>query len=229
MVLIQLFVSRRDRNNALRWLVVLVLGFAVVYLVIRQYAPFLGDPDALRAWVEQFGILSPLAFVAVQAAQVVVAPVPGQVVVLLGGYLFGAVAGTAYSLVGATIGSAVVFWLSRRYGRSYVERVVTPGIVARFDGLTRDHVLTGMLVAFLVPGLPDDVLCFVGGLTDVRLWKLVAVSFVGRIPSYAFVSFVGVELANENFVTVLALTVVFIILAVLSYHYRDRFIDRFSG
>jgi uncharacterized membrane protein YdjX (TVP38/TMEM64 family) len=77
--------------------------------------------------------------------------------------------------------------------------------------------------------LPDDVLCFVGGLTRVRLWKLVAVSLVGRIPSYLLVSVIGVELASENVGTALALTVALGVLAAVSYRYRDRILDRLGG
>lgn len=225
----QVFVSRRDRNNALLWGAVLTVFSVVAFLAARQYAPFLTDPDGLRAWVEQFGLLAPLAFMLLQALQVVVAPVPGQVVVVLGGLLFGAVAGTAYSLAGATIGSAVVFWLSRTYGRRYVERVVAAPILARFDRFSDDQTLAALFVAFLVPGLPDDVLCFAGGLTESPLWKLISVSFLGRIPSYAFVSFIGVEIGNENLGTVLVLLAVFVVFAAVSYTYRGRIFRRFEG
>jgi uncharacterized membrane protein YdjX (TVP38/TMEM64 family) len=224
----QVFVSRRDRNNALRWLAVGAVVLVVGYAVARQYAPFLSDVDALRAWLEGFGVLAPLAFVCLQALQIIIAPIPGQVVVLLGGFLFGAVSGTMYSILGAALGSAVVFWLSRTYGRRYVERVVAPPIVARFDRLSDDRALLALFVGFLVPGLPDDVLCFVAGLTEISLWKLLVVSVVGRIPSYALVSFMGVELANENLLTVGVLLFVLVALAVVSYVYRDRIVGRFD-
>lgn len=225
----RVFVSRRDRRSALRWAAVLAVGLVVAYIAVRQYLPLLTDPMALRTRIEGFGVFAPLTFIALQTLQVVVAPIPGQVVVLAGGYLFGPVAGVTYSLVGATLGSAIVFWASRRYGRAYVERVVTPATLARFDGFTRDRTLTALFVAFLVPGLPDDVLCFVGGLTRVRLWKLVAVSLVGRIPSYLLVSVIGVKLASENVGTALALTVALGVLAAVSYRYRDRILDRLGG
>ena len=224
----QVFVSRRDRNRTLLWLVALLVGLGIAYVLLRSSLPALTDQEAVAAWLDQFGVLAPLVFVGLQALQVIVAPIPGQVVVLVGGYLFGAVAGTAYSLLGATIGSAVVFWVARRYGRTYVEGVVTPAMLDRFDRLAEDRVLPALFVAFLVPGLPDDVLCFLGGLTQTRLWKLVAVSFVGRLPSYAVVSLIGFELANRNLVFALGLLVVLGVLAVVGYVSRDRILGRFE-
>jgi uncharacterized membrane protein YdjX (TVP38/TMEM64 family) len=223
---IRIFVSRRDRNSALRWLAVLVALFAVGAFALDRYAPALSDPAALRAYVEGFGIWAPVVFVCLQAAQVVVAPVPGQVVVLLGGYLFGTVAGVTYSLVGATLGSAVAFWLARRYGRRYVERVVTESTLARFDRLTRNNAVPALFVAFLVPGLPDDVLCFVGGLTEVPIRRLVAVAALGRLPSFLLVSVIGGELAGGRVAVAVVLAAALVAVAGLSYLLRDRLLGR---
>jgi uncharacterized membrane protein YdjX (TVP38/TMEM64 family) len=225
---IRIFASRRDRDSALRWLAVLVVGAVAVALAAHRFAPALTDPVALRATIERFGILAPVAFVLLQALQVVVAPIPGQVTVLLGGYLFGVTAGTAYSLLGATLGSAAALWLARRYGRRYVERVVAPATLDRFDRLTEDNSVWVLFVGFLVPGVPDDVLCFVGGLTTVPLWKLVVVSAVGRVPSYLLVSVIGVELAGGNLAVALALAAGLGVLAAVTYLGRDRLLDRFG-
>jgi uncharacterized membrane protein YdjX (TVP38/TMEM64 family) len=221
-----LFVSSRDRNSALRWLVGLAAALALGYLAVRRYAPFLTDPVALRAWIEGFGVWAPLVFVGVQALQVVVAPIPGHVTVVLGGYLFGALPGFLYSMVGVTVGSTVAFWLSRRFGRRYVERVVSPAVLERFDGFTRENALLGVFVGFLVPGIPDDVLCFLAGLTEVPLWKLVVVAVIGRLPSFLVVSVVGAELAGDGLVTALALSGVVVAVAVVAYRYRDAIAQR---
>lgn len=202
---------------------------AIAYLAVRRYAPFLSDPAALRAWVEGFGVWAPVAFVVLQALQVVVAPIPGQVTVALGGYLFGPLHGFVYSLVGATVGSAVAIWLSRRFGRCYVERIVTPAAIERFDGFTRENALVGLFVGFLVPGIPDDVLCFLAGLTEVPPWKLLVAATLGRLPSFLVVSVVGAELAGGRLATAVALAVAVALLALASYRYRGRILRRVGG
>jgi uncharacterized membrane protein YdjX (TVP38/TMEM64 family) len=117
----RVFASKRGRRTAIVGLGVLVGLWILATLVLRQYVPGITDPQQLKEYVLTFGPLAPAAFVLLQVAQVVVAPIPGQVVALAGGYLFGTLAGTAYSILGATIGSYVAFALARRYGREFVE------------------------------------------------------------------------------------------------------------
>lgn len=217
-----IFVSRRARRTTLAWIAALGVLFLVGYLLSRVYAPGLADPDRLRSAILGLGPWAPVGFVLLQAAQVVAAPVPGQVLGFVGGYLFGTLHGTLYSLAGVTIGSAVVFWLSRRFGRPYVERVVEPATVARLDGFLHRNAALALFVAFLLPGLPDDAICFVGGLSDLPLWRLVAIAVVGRAPGFFFVALAGAETATGAATTAAFLLVVLGGLSLAGYLARDR-------
>lgn len=219
------FRSRRSRWRSLAYLVVIVGAWIGLGLLARQQFGWLLDPLALREFVRGFGVLAPLVFVLLQAAQVVVAPIPGQVLALAAGYLFGPVLGTAVSVVGATIGSYVAFRLSRHYGRSYVERVVRPGVIEEFDAVVAERGLTTLFLVFLVPGLPDDVVCFVAGLTDLDLRKMTAVSFVGRIPGYFLVALSGGELAGGNVLGGVALVALLVAVTVVVYLQRRTVVD----
>lgn len=216
------FVSRRDRRRTLAWSVGLLAAFAAAVLAARRWLPLLADPGALRGFVDGFGPWAPVAFVALGAAQVVVAPLPGQVFGFVGGYLFGTVAGTLYAVAGTTVGSAVAVWLARRYGRGYVSRVVTPETLARFDAFARRNAVGALFLAFLVPGLPDDVLCFLGGLTDEPVWKLVAVAALGRAPGMFVLAAAGDGVATGHHATALALLGALGALSLVGYLARER-------
>ncbi|WP_255197046.1 TVP38/TMEM64 family protein [Halorarius litoreus] len=216
------FVSRRARRTTLVWVAVLVVLFAVGVLLGRRYAPVVTDPVTLRALVSGFGPWAPLAFVLLQAAQVVAAPIPGQVLGFVGGYLFGTLHGALYSLLGVSLGSALAFALSRRYGRPYVERVLTAETLERFDDVAAENATFALFVAFLVPGLPDDALCFVAGLTEVPLWKLVAIAVVGRGPAFLLAAFVGSETATGGYAAATLVTAALVVLSVAGFLARDR-------
>lgn len=218
-----MFASPRRRRRFAVHAAVVAVAFLVLFLLVRRYLPFLTDGAELRAFVRQFGSLGPLV-VGLQAMQVVVAPIPGQILAVVAGYLFGAWWGTVYNMIGITIGSAVAFWLSRRFGRAYVEATIHDDALSKFDSLDDDHVRVLLFVSFLVPGLPDDFLCFAGGLTRVPLWQLVAIAVVGRTPGFFLSNLVGEFVGTDRFDLALVLAAALVAVSLLVYLNRGRFL-----
>jgi uncharacterized membrane protein YdjX (TVP38/TMEM64 family) len=225
----RVFASKRGRRTAIVGLGVLVGLWILATLVLRQYVPGITDPQQLKEYVLTFGPLAPAAFVLLQAAQVVVAPIPGQVVALAGGYLFGTLAGTAYSILGATIGSYVAFALARRYGREFVERTLDPDFLDQFDAFAGDWGLLSLFLAFLVPGLPDDAICFVAGVTTLSIPRMVVVSFFGRIPTYFLTNFAGAELASGRLLEAGVVAAFLLAVSGVGYLKRDAILRRIRG
>jgi uncharacterized membrane protein YdjX (TVP38/TMEM64 family) len=212
----------REHGRLVAALVVLVgLGLATTVLV-PALVPRVVDPVALRAWVRSFGAWAPAAFVLLAAGQVVLAPVPGQVTAAIGGFLFGVLAGTTYGLLGAAVGTYVAMRLARRFGRPFVERVVPAETVAEFDAATREHGLLALFVVFLVPGLPDDAICFLAGVSDVDVRKAVVVSILGRAPGFLLSTVAGAGVATGQYVVVGAALGVLAAASVLAVQYRER-------
>ena len=221
-----IFASKRDRWRGLLFAAVVAIGFVGLYALLRRYAPFVFRAEELRLWIDQFGVFAPLVFVLIQTLQVIVAPIPGQIVALVAGYLFGAVAGTVYSLTGVLIGSAIAFSLAKRYGRSLVEDVLHEDVVDRFDGFVERVGVPGLFVLVIIPGLPDDAICFLSGLTRWRLRSFMAVIAVGRLPAYVLTVYAGGELASGRFVQGIALIGVVVSLSAIGYYKQEAIRDK---
>lgn len=219
---LRLFQSARSRRRFLLHLTVAVVLFVALLLVVRQSLSVFTSGAELRRFIADFGILAPLVLVGLQTAQVVVAPIPGQVLAVVAGYLFGPWWGTLYNMLGIALGSTLAFWLARRYGRAYVEGIVHADALAWFDGLDDDHTRLALFLFFLVPGLPDDVLCFAGGLTKLPLWQLVALAVVGRTPAFFLVNVVGNYLGTDRPEAAVALGGALFVVTALAYLNRDR-------
>lgn len=218
----KVFASRTSRWKVLAATVVIAVGFVALYLAARRYAPFFFNAAELRAWIAGFGVWAPLVFIGLQAVQVVAAPVPGQVVAVVAGYLFGAVLGTVYSLTGVMIGSAVAFKVSKRYGRPAVERLIDDEFLESFDGLVEQAGLPGLFVFVVIPGLPDDVICFLAGLTPLRLVTFLAVLLLGRLPAYALATYAGGQFATGQLLRATLLLALFVAISATAYYNRDR-------
>jgi uncharacterized membrane protein YdjX (TVP38/TMEM64 family) len=215
------FASPAARRRALRFGIVAVVLLAVGAVGIWRFAPFLADPAWVRETVASFGTLAPLAFVCLQAVQVVVAPIPGQVLGGVGGYLFGTWAGFCYSMVGVVVGSAVAFLLAKRYGRPFVERTFDAGAVGRFDALADDAAPLALFALFLLPTFPDDLLCALAGVSPMRLRTFLVLLVVGRAPSFALVAFAGDSAAASRPLAALTAVAVVALVAALVYGYRS--------
>jgi uncharacterized membrane protein YdjX (TVP38/TMEM64 family) len=218
----KVFDSPESRRTGIAILVGLALAIVGCYLLLRVYAPFVFDTSAMRNWVAGFGAAAPLVFVFLQATQVVVAPVPGQLTALVGGYLFGALWGTVYSMIGVMIGSAVAFLLAQWFGRPLVERLLHDDIVDRFDGFVEGLGLPGLALFVVIPGLPDDAICFFAGLSHFGLPIFLGVILVARSPAYVATNFAGQGLASGAVFEAAAVLLALVFVSAVAYRNRDR-------
>jgi uncharacterized membrane protein YdjX (TVP38/TMEM64 family) len=205
-----------------------VLFAGLVAVGLPRLFPWLADPETVRAAIRATGPLAPLAFLTIQALQVLVAPIPGQVLGFVAGYLFGVVLGTALSVAGATVGGYVAFVLARRYGRPVVERLVTADAIALFDGVSADHGRLVLFLFFLVPGLPDDAICFLAGVSEMDTRSFLLASVVGRTPGYFLVALAGAQVADARTTEAAALLVALAALSAFGLLGRRRLTRRFE-
>jgi len=178
------------------WLAIFVALSALtlgIYGWHQGWFHFYASAEAFRAWVQRIGPWGPLGIVIAQVLQVLLAPLPGQVVGLAAGYLYGPFWGTVYAAVGLILGTALTLWLSRRLGRPAVESVVRPGLVTRMDRYAAKYGEMAFFLIFLIPFLPDDLCCLAAGLTPLRIRRLLVVATLGRLPGLIFSTWIGAQ------------------------------------
>lgn len=177
--------------------------------------------EELIAIVQDLGPLGPLAYIGLQILQTVVAPIPGNVVGAIGGLLFGWW-GILWTTIGATIGATLVFWISRRFGRNLVEKVIKKESLDKFDFVIGKRASIILFLIFLIPGLPDDIVCYVAGLTDVPIKKLIVIFALGRLPSVVGNNIIGTGLSEGNIGLVVALVTVGAIIFAILYKQQEN-------
>jgi uncharacterized membrane protein YdjX (TVP38/TMEM64 family) len=200
-------------------------GAALVCLLALFVAPFIAWREQLltlltnKAKVEEFirgfGRWGPVVCISLQIIQVVVVPLPGQILDVASGYLFGALLGTSYSMVGMLIGSAIVMAISRRFGRPLVVRLVDEELLNRLDRFSQKRGAFFFLLFLLFPLLPNDVVCFVAGLSPLSLVKLILLAAIGRLPSILVGNLMGAgaSVLDPSQLVILIIVLVAIILA----------------
>ncbi len=159
--------------------IAVALGVLVALVAIGRLAG--NQLPRFAAWVNGLGVWGPLVFV-LGYALAVVAFVPGSVLTLAAGAIFGLVKGAVYVFVAAVLGSSAAFLVSRYLARGVVERRIAGN--PRFAAVGRAVAAEGRKIVFLLrlsPVFPFTLLNYVLGLTRVRFLDYL-VAAVGMIP-----------------------------------------------
>jgi uncharacterized membrane protein YdjX (TVP38/TMEM64 family) len=173
-------------------LVIVAAAIAVLVLAGRRLGALV---PGFQAWVAGLGAWGPLAFIAGYALAVV-AFVPGSLLTLAGGAVFGLARGTVYVFVAASLGATLAFLVARHGARPWVEKRVAAD--PRFAAIDRAIAAQGGRIAFLLrlsPLFPFNLLNYALGLTRVRLRDYV-LACAGMLPGTLLYVYYG-SLAGE--------------------------------
>ncbi len=175
-----------------------------------------------RQFLLSLGSYSAVTLVLFQASQVVFPPVPGELIGILAGYLYGTWAGFVLSTLGLTLGSWVVFELARVLGRPFVERTLSRKMLARMGFLSTDR---GALICFLlfaVPGFPKDYLCGLLGVSRMSFPTFMILSTLGRMPATCILALQGAKFHGQTYLEAGLVVAAFCAVVLAAYLYRER-------
>ena len=200
----------------------LVLTDAPAYqFLVRLYV----DKRFLKHTLREWGVLAPVIFMGLQALQVIVSPIPGELTGILGGYLFGEWGGLLYSTIGLTVGSVSAFAVGRWLGARYIRKLVSADIWRKMGFIVEAEGAILCFIIFLTPGLPKDVTCYLFGLSPMSFWVFAVVSTLGRFPGTWVLSAQGARTASGDYLQVILLTAIVVAVALPLYYYRRQLVE----
>ncbi len=203
-------------------IIIALLGYVAWDVIAKgPLTQLLSNRDELVRIMQGLGPWAPLLYIVLQVLQVVVAPIPGQIVGGVGGFLFGHW-GILWTTIGSFIGFWLVFLIARKFGRPLLEKIFKKPVVDKFDFIINARGAALIIFAiFLLPGFPDDVVCYIAGLTKLSLRKLMLVSILGRFPTIVLTNYIGMGV-NGNIGLVVALSLLAVIIMGLVAWKRER-------
>lgn len=198
-------------------LIILGLGTAILFLPsIKELA----SPEFLREYILGLGWWGYFAYVFIALLSIPL-PIPSTPVALVGGYIYGAFVGVMLTIIGTTLGSLLMFYLVRQWGRSLVEKLVDSHHIQHFLHIFKRRGQTAALISYALPVFPSDALNIVLGLTKIRYRTFVLLVILGTIPRYVLVSLLGGDLYS-GFSAYSVIVVLFCILFVLIAIFREK-------
>lgn len=208
-----------------RWELWAVVGGGVALALILWWLSgpltrVLDRGDDLRYWILGFGPMAPLVYMGIFALQVLLAPLPGQFLGVMGGYLFGILLGSLYSIAGLALGAGLAMLVARTFGRPIVDRFFEPAQITAWEKKlrTRSPFTWWLLFVFPVP----DLIFYVAGLSSVPLRVLWPTAIAGRGLGLLLANVLGhwsAHLAPEELLIKWAIIA---LLGVLAYFHQRR-------
>lgn len=180
----------------------------------------LASAESIRQAALSLGPLAPLVLVALNALQIVVAPVPATVMQLAAGYLFGPWWGTFYSALGMVIGAVAAFLLARRFGAPLLQRLVPPTYLQPWLRVRHfDSTWAWALILLLPIG---DFVYYLAGLTSLSLPRMLTTALVVRMPSIILAVVAGAEVTSIPSALLPIVTAVAVAVGALLFWQKDR-------
>lgn len=134
-------------------------------------AGYFSDRDKMQALLEGAGVWGPLIFILIQIIQCVIPIIPGGIALLIGVYVFGPWMGFVYNYLGIILGSSLAFYLARLYGKPFVKAMVSEKNYEKYIGRLENNQKkfnVFFMVAMALPGMPDDLICMIAGLSGMK-------------------------------------------------------------
>jgi uncharacterized membrane protein YdjX (TVP38/TMEM64 family) len=183
-----------NAKKILRTVIALLLVVAVVVALT-----VLPVKDYLAGFLERIESVGPWGPVLLAGVYVVacILFIPGSILTLGAGFLFGVVYGTIAVSVGSVLGATAAFLVGRTLLRGSIEKRITA--YPRFQAIDRAVGEQGFKIVLLTrlsPIFPFNLLNYAFGLTNVRLWQYVLASWIGMLPGTVMYVYVGSALKS---------------------------------
>jgi uncharacterized membrane protein YdjX (TVP38/TMEM64 family) len=214
-------------NKRLPWwnILLAVVFLSVLVFISVRYMPLItdviSDTDRFRDFILSYGNKGVLVFIGFQFIQILIPFIPGEVVQIAGGFVYGTLVGSVYIVTGTIIGTIVVFFAARFIGYPIVKVFVNTQKMEKFKAmLDSDKAELVIFVMMLIPGFPKDTLVYIAGLTPIKPIRFIVISVLARMPGLIGCAFIGSSIHEKDYTTVIIMSVISIAAIGLAYGLR---------
>lgn len=207
----------------------LIAFFAIMVVIMVLIWPYIGglfEPGGLERMLHDIREAGPVGFLlvlAIQFLQIVAAFIPGEVVQVAAGMIYGPWLGAFIIWLGCVISSAFVFLLVNKLGAPFVRAMVPAKYMGKFEAFEQSGKLTTVVfVLFLIPGMPKDVFTYLVPLTSMPLKTFLIASNVARIPGIIVSTYAASGLVEGRIGESIVIFLVAAAIAVLGIVFYDR-------
>lgn len=175
----------------------------IVYLfpIVKNLSTQQGQLE-FKEKIDSLGFLGLLMLFGIQFAQIFLIIIPGEPIEILAGMCYGGIGGTIFITVSVAILTTLILFMVRRLGRKFVYEFCSKEQIEKIENSkvmkNTEKIEFIMLILFLIPGTPKDLLVYIGGLLPIKPLRFILISTFARLPSVVSSTFAGENIVSGD-------------------------------
>ncbi|WP_029331890.1 TVP38/TMEM64 family protein [Exiguobacterium oxidotolerans] len=177
------------------------------------------SPTEIKEWILSFGMWAPILYIVLYTVRPLIF-FPASVLSITGGLAFGALMGTVYTVIGATLGAVVAFLVAKKLGKGVIKN--SAGKVDQIQQQLEKNGFIYVLIFRLLPIFNFDLISYAAGLSKVRLLPFFLATLIGIIPGTFAYNFLGSSIVSKDPRIIIGAIIVFLILTIVPWYLQKR-------
>jgi uncharacterized membrane protein YdjX (TVP38/TMEM64 family) len=194
--------------------------FIIVLLIWLNHSVLDIRPKTIRNWMLSFGILAPLIYIALYTVRPLIL-FPASILSLAGGLAFGAVLGTVYTIIGATLSAMIAFLIAKAAGPKFI-KANKEGRFKKIQHQLEKNGFYYVLMMRILPIFNFDLISYAAGASRVKFLSFALATMLGIIPGTFAYNFLGSSFASGSFSTIIIAAVIFLIVLAVPIYLKKR-------
>ncbi|OIN66040.1 TVP38/TMEM64 family protein [Exiguobacterium sp. KRL4] len=179
------------------------------------------NPSDIKEWILSFGMWAPILYILLYTIRPLIF-FPASVLSITGGLAFGALMGTVYTVIGATLGAVVAFLVAKKLGTGLIKQKDGAGKVEQIQRQLEKNGFIYVLIFRLLPIFNFDLISYAAGLSKVRLLPFFLATLIGIIPGTFAYNFLGSSIVSKDPRIIIGAVTVFVVLTIVPWYIQKR-------
>ena len=181
----------------------------------------------LQERISNIGFWGWLLMVTLQAAQIVIAFLPGEPVEIIMGVMYGPIWGTLTCFLGIIIGTLIIFGLARSIGKPFISLFIDPDKLSEYRFMkSKEKKEAVMFTLFLIPGTPKDILTYLAPFLKMNMLRFIIITLIARIPSVVSSTIFGSSISKGNWGLMIIIFIITILLGVIGFFINKAYMKK---
>ena len=200
----------------------------IMYIILNKLNVFekLSSVAEFKKYINSLGAFGIVMYILIQILQVVFLPIPASIICIVGSLIYGPLIGGLYCCIGVVIGSVLSYIIGRVFGYRLVAWIIGEDKTNKYAGILRKRGGIFLALAFLLPMFPDDILCFIAGVTKMATKTFILISLITRPIGVICMAIFGsgyiIPFSGWGIYAWIGILILALILMLVVYKYQDK-------